>query len=230
MKTNFFARRVMIGLAAAMIALWGNPGAATSAPPPVESISLEELMNIPVYGASKYEQKVTEAPSSVSIVTSRDIVRYGYRTLADIIRAQREFYVNYDRNYHYIGIRGFLPPGDYNPRLLLLIDGHRTNDAVYDSVFIGTAFFLDVDLIDRVEFIRGPGSSLYGSKAFPGGINAIPKTGKEYQGAELSGEAGSFGTYKARATYGKRGESGIQGVVSGTWDDSKGADRLLFRE
>ena len=230
MKTNFFARRVMIGLAAAMIALWGNPGAATSAPPPVESISLEELMNIPVYGASKYEQKVTEAPSSVSIVTSRDIVKYGYRTLADIIRAQREFYVNYDRNYHYIGVRGFLRPGDYNLRILLLIDGHRTNDAVYDSAFIGTAFLLDVDLIDRVEFIRGPSSSLYGSNAFFGVINVITKTGKAYQGAELSGEAGSFGTYKARATYGKRGESGIQGVVSGTWYDSKGDDRLFFKE
>lgn len=67
-----------------------------------------------------------------------------------------------------------------------------------------------------MEFIRGPSSSLYGSNAFFGVINVITKTGKEYQGAELSGEAGSFDTYKARATYGNMGESGIKGVLSGT--------------
>src|SRR3972149_963898 len=113
MKNRPFAEKLVTALAPLLLALWGNTEAVTPAPPPVDSISLEELMNIPVYGASKYDQKVTEAPSSVTIVTSRDIVRYGYRTLADIIRAQREFYVNYDRNYHYMGIRGFLPPRGY---------------------------------------------------------------------------------------------------------------------
>ncbi|MDH3383981.1 MAG: TonB-dependent receptor plug domain-containing protein, partial [Deltaproteobacteria bacterium] len=233
MKTRFLTRRVMIGLAAAMIAIFAVPEIGATDPLPLGStdiMSLEELMNIPVYGASKYEQKLTEAPSSVSIVTSRDISKYGYRTLTDIIRGQRGFYVTYDRNYHYMGNRGFLRPGDYNSRVLLLVDGHRTNDALYDSAAIGTSFILDVDLIDRVEFIRGPSSSLYGSNAFFGVINVITKTGKAYRGAELSGEAGSFETYKARATYGNRGESGIQGVVSGTWYDSQGDDRLFFPE
>ena len=230
MKNRPFAEKLVTALAALMLVLWGNPEAVTPAPPQADSISLEELMNIPVYGASKYEQKLTEAPSSVSIVTSRDITRFGYRTLADIIRSQRDFYVNYDRSYHYTGVRGFLRPGDYSTRILLLVDGHRTNDPIYDSAFIGTEFILDVNLIDRVEFIRGPSSSLYGSNAFFGVINVITKPGKAYQGAELSGEAGSFETYKARATYGKRGESGIQGVVSGTWYDSEGDDRLFFKE
>jgi len=230
MKDRVFAMKFITILATLMFAQWWNPGTVIPAPPPIESVSLEELMNIPVYGASKYEQKLTEAPSSVSIVTSRDIRKYGYRTLADIIRAQRGFYVNYDRNYYYMGTRGFLRPGDYNSRVLLLVDGHRTNDAVYESAAIGTSFILDVDLIDRVEFIRGPSSSLYGSNAFFGVINVITRTGKAYQGSELSGEAGSFETYKARATYGNLGKSGIQGVVSGTWFDSKGDDRLFFPE
>src|SRR4030067_2320960 len=134
MKNRPFAGRLVIPLAPLLLALWWNPEAVPPAPPPVDSISLEELMNLPLYGASKYEQKVTDAPSSVSIVTSRDIVKYGYRTMADIIRAQREFYVNYDRNYHYIGIRGFLRPGDYNLRILLLIDGPPTHEAADDSV------------------------------------------------------------------------------------------------
>ena len=48
------------------------------------AMSIEELMNVSVYSASKYEQKETEAPSSVSVVTADEIRKYGYRTLSDI--------------------------------------------------------------------------------------------------------------------------------------------------
>ena len=68
-------------------------------------LSLQELMQIEVntvYGASKFEQKLTEAPAAVSIVTASDIKRYGYRTLADIMGSVRGFYTTYDRNYHYL--------------------------------------------------------------------------------------------------------------------------------
>ncbi|WP_347272711.1 Plug domain-containing protein [Candidatus Kuenenia sp.] len=133
------------------------------------SMNIEDLMEIEiatVYAASKYKQKVTEAPSSVSIVTVDDIKKYGYRTLADILRSIRGLYVTYDRNYSYLVSMGFLRSGDYNSRYLSMVDGLRLNDAVYDTASIGTEFVLDVDLIDRVEVIRGPGSSLYGSNAF----------------------------------------------------------------
>jgi iron complex outermembrane receptor protein len=52
-----------------------------------------------VYGASKYEQKVTEAPSAVTIITADEIRKYGYRTLADILQSVTGFYVTNDRNY-----------------------------------------------------------------------------------------------------------------------------------
>jgi iron complex outermembrane receptor protein len=96
-----------------------------------------------VYGASKYEQKLIEAPAAVSIVTSLDIKRNGYRTLADILRSVRGFYTTYDRNYHYLGMRGFSRPGDYNTRFLLLVDGHRINDSIYNTASIGTEFPVD---------------------------------------------------------------------------------------
>ena len=94
-------------------------------------VEIEDLMRIEVqrvFGASERLQPVTEAPSSVTIVTADEIARYGYRTLADILRSVRGFYVSNDRNYSYLGVRGFARPGDYNTRVLLLLNGHRVND------------------------------------------------------------------------------------------------------
>jgi len=89
--------------------------------------------------------------------------------LADILASVRGLFVTSDRNnYQYVGVRGLDRPGGYNSRILLLVDGIRVNDANYDTASIGNEFFLDVDLIDRVEVVRGPGSSIYGSNAFFG--------------------------------------------------------------
>jgi iron complex outermembrane receptor protein len=192
-------------------------------------MSIESLMNVSVYSASKYEQKSTEAPSSVSVVTADEIRKYGYRTLADILRSLRSFYITYDRNYNFIGVRGFAPPGDFNTRLLLLVDGHRINDGIFDSATVGTEFILDVDLIDRVEVIRGPSSSLYGSNAFFGVINVITRRGKDLKGVEVSGEAASFETLKGRATYGNRFGNGLEVLLSGTVYRSEGQN-LFFPE
>jgi len=183
-----------------------------------------------VFGASKYEQKVTEAPSSVSIITASEIRQYGYRTLADILKSVRSFYITNDRNYSYVGVRGFGRPGDYNSRILLLIDGHRTNDNIYNQALVGTEALIDIDIIDRIEVIRGPGSSLYGSNAFFAVINIITKRGRDLKGAEVSGEAGSFKTYKGRVTYGNKFQNGVEAIISGAGYDSKGDDRLFFSE
>src|SRR6185436_13609357 len=124
-----------------------------------------------VYGASKYEQKISQALSSVTIVTSDEIKKQGYRTLAEILRSVRGLFITDDRAYSYLGIRGFGRPSDYNSRVLVLVDGHRMNDNIYDSVLIGTEGVVDVDLINRVEVIRGPSSSIYGDNAFFGVVN-----------------------------------------------------------
>ena len=192
-----------------------------------EKLLLQEIPS--VYGASKYEQKVTEAPSSVSIVTADEIKKFGYRTLSDILRSVRGFYVTYDRNYSYVGVRGFSRPSDYNTRILLLIDGHRLNENVYDSVYVGTEAVLDVDLIDRVEIIRGPSSSLYGSNAFFAVINIITKSGRDFQGVEGSTSVASYHTYEGRLSYGRRWQNGVEGLLSGTYYTSAG-QTLFFKE
>ncbi|GFO55949.1 ligand-gated channel protein [Geomonas sp. Red276] len=193
-------------------------------------LSLDQLTTIEVakvYGASRFEQKVTEAPSSVSIVTADDIRAFGYRNLSDILAAQRGFYVYNDRNYDYIGARGVDRSGGYDSRVLVLVDGHRTNEDMYDSAFIGNEFVLDADLIDRVEIIRGPGSSLYGDNAFFGVINIITRHGK-LQGTEVSAEAGSQQSYKGRVTYGNRFQNGLAVTLSGAVADSQGDKNLYF--
>jgi outer membrane receptor for ferrienterochelin and colicins len=200
--------------------------------PDLTELAPEQLMKIEVETvstASKFEQKVTEAPSSVSIVTADEIKKYGYRTLADILRSLRSFYITYDRNYSYVGVRGFGRSGDYNTRILLLVDGHRINDNLYNAALLGTEFVVDVDLIDRVEVIRGPGSSLYGNNAFFAVVNVITRRGRNLGGAEVSGEAGSFDAYIGRLTYGDKYRTGIEALVSGTLYDSNG-NRLYFKE
>jgi outer membrane receptor for ferrienterochelin and colicins len=196
-------------------------------------LSLEELMQVrvdSVYGASKHEQKVTQAPSSVTIVTAEEIRRFGYRALADVLRGVRGFYVSDDRNYQYVGVRGFLRPGDYNSRVLVTIDGHRMNDSIYDGAYAGREGVVDLELVERVEVIRGPSSSLYGSSAFFGVINIITKRGAQFDGVELAGEGGTYDTRKARATYGARHANGFEWLVSGSRYESDGATRLYYPE
>ncbi|OPY74985.1 MAG: Colicin I receptor precursor [Syntrophorhabdus sp. PtaU1.Bin050] len=191
--------------------------------------SLEELMDITVFGASRFDQKVSEVPSFVSMVTSDEIKKYGYRTLADILNSLSGFHVIYDRTYNYIGSRGLGRAGDFNARYLVLIDGHRINDNIYDSTYAGTDLPLDVDLIDRVEVMRGPSSTVYGSNAFLGVINIVTRKGEDFDGAEVSASAGSFDTYTGRYSFGKQFPNGFEMVLSGSALDSRG-DTHYYKE
>lgn len=227
-----------MAFALAFLGLWtACTGASNTPEAPLEQdalfdLSLEELMEVEVdtvYSASKYEQKVSEAPSSVTVITADEIRLYGYRTLAEVLRSVPGFYINYDRNYPYLGVRGFRRPGDYDTRVLLLVDGHRANENVGDSPLFGTQFLLDIDLIEKVEIIRGPGSSLYGSNALLGVVNVITKSGKAFSGLELSGEVASADTRKGRISYGKAFGNGSELLVSATTYDSDGQE-LYFAE
>ncbi|MBN1916811.1 MAG: TonB-dependent receptor [Verrucomicrobia bacterium] len=193
-------------------------------------LSLEELMDVDVVvTASRHEQEVRQAPSSVTIVTAGDIRAYGYRTLGELLDGVRGFYVTYDRNYSYLGVRGFLRPGDYNTRVLLLVNGSRINENIYSAAYLGTAAIIDVDLIDRVEIVRGPSSSLYGTGALFAVVNVITRHGRDLQGAEASAEVASYDTLKGRFTYATRRENGLEVLLSGTLYDSAGP-RLFFEE
>jgi iron complex outermembrane receptor protein len=181
-----------------------------------------------VFGASRHEQPLTQAPASVDIITSDDIDKYGWRTLSAMLGSLPGFLSTYDRAYNHVGVRGFAPPGDYNTRLLVLIDGHRVNESLQDYAGVGRDFLVDVDNIERVEVVRGPASALYGSSAFFGVVNVVTKRGRDLQGARLSGEVASFGSHQGQASYGRKFDNGLESLVSASIFHSDGHDRLSF--
>jgi len=186
-----------------------------------------------VESASKYEQPSTRAPALVTVVTEEEIKRYGYRTLADILRSVPSFDMTYDRNYDYVGIRGFNRE-DYNNRVLLLVDGHRVNNSLSDGAYIDTAFLLDTALIKKVEVVSGPGSVLYGNNAMFGVINVFTRRGAEIHGVEVSGWGGSQNTGQGRITIGDKLTNGmldgLEFLLSGSIYESSGQKNLFYKE
>jgi iron complex outermembrane receptor protein len=217
---------------AVLLLLFGSVLWAQDPPPPpgkrdLADLSIDELMNIDVkvvFAASRYAQKISDAPASVTLVGAENIRKYGYRTLADALRSVPGLYVSNDRNYSYLGMRGFGLPSDFNSRVLFTLDGHRVNENLFDGALIGGEFPLDIDLVERIEVIRGPGSALYGSNAFFGVVNIMTRSPASIDGAELSASTGSFGTNNARASVGKRFENGVEVLLSATGSSSDGQD------
>ncbi len=182
-----------------------------------------------VISAARYRQLVGDAPSSVTIITAREIQEYGWRTLADVFRSVRSFYVKDDRNYSYLGVRGFSRPGDYNSRILALLNGHTLNDDIYQGFLLGREAGIDLDIVDRIEIVRGPGSALYGSSAFFAVVNIITKEASSLQGLRASAEVGSFNTTKGILTYGHQYENGLDLLFNSSYTQSSG-QTLFFPE
>lgn len=181
-----------------------------------------------IYAASRYAQVPAQAPASVTIITREEILAYGYRTLADVLNAVPGIFSSYDRNYTYMTVRGLARQGDFNTRILLMVDGHRLNDAVSDEAYSGTESALDLDAVERVEVILGPGSSLYGTNAFYAVVNVVSRQGRALQGAEGAGGYASFGAWRGTAAYGRRFNRSTEFFLSGGAYRSDGPQELFY--
>ncbi|MFN7956281.1 MAG: TonB-dependent receptor [bacterium] len=191
-----------------------------------ESVLFGEIPSVQT--ASRYAQRVGDAPSAVSVITSDEIWRFGYRNLAEVLARLPGFYTTYDRNYVYLGVRGFSGAGDYNCRILLLVDGHRLNNPIYDQAPLSADFPVDLSLIDRIEVVRGPASSLYGTSAFFGVVNVITRRGRDLAGAEPRFEWGSHASYAGRLAAGAQSSSGLEALVAGSVASSEGRASLEY--
>ncbi|HQZ02919.1 MAG TPA: TonB-dependent receptor [Thauera sp.] len=195
------------------LALSGLPALAQT--DPLTELSIEQLMAVPVIGASRYEQQQDKVGAAVTVITRDEIRAFGWRTLDEALTTLPGVYTTYDRQYSYVGVRGFGVPGDYATRLLVTIDGMRVNEPLYDGAPVGRMLPLDMDLVERIEFIPGPGGAVYGQNAMFGVVNVITRKGSSLDGGEfaLAWQAPQSAR-EARISWGKRLESGLELMVS----------------
>jgi iron complex outermembrane receptor protein len=224
--------RILLALLGAMI-FWGSipaePARAQEPEALADLSALDSLLNIRVSAAAKYNQTTREAPAAVTVLTAEEIEHFGYGTLGEALANQPGFYASYDRNYFYLGVRGFSRPTDYNNRVLLLLDGHPMNENIYESAFLETTLGLSTDMFERVEIVRGPGSALYGSNAMLAVINVVTKRGGSIDGVSTRAEYGSFTHRQGTALMGREFAGGVDVSVMATWRDANGQD-LYFAE
>lgn len=195
----------------------------------LEEESLQDLLDTEIDAAARYSQTVSEAPASITVITHAQIVEFGYQTLDEVLKNVPGFYTTIDRNYGYIGTRGFSRPGDYNNRILILINGQKINENFYGFASVWTDLVIDLTALERIEIIRGPGSALYGTGAMTAVINLVTKTGSVINGAEVGVQAASYGSKGATLLAGKHFTNGADFMMSGLWQDTDGPD-LFFKE
>lgn len=192
------------------------------------TLSLEQLLEVPVVGASKYEQNQRDVAASVSVITSREIEAFGWRTLDQALASLPGIHTTYDRQYAYLGTRGFGLPGDFNTRILLTIDGNRVNDAIFDQAYIGQDFPLDMRAVERIEFIPGPGGAVYGQNAMFGVVNVITRRGASVHGGELTlSTQHPQGAWDSRALWGERFANGVEAFAAGSVLSAHGRNLLV---
>jgi len=193
----------------------------------VTHLSLEQLMEIPVVGASKYPQKQREVAAAVSVITREDIRTFGWRTLTEALDSLPSVYSTYDRVYTYQGIRGLSSVDNFNARILVSINGNRINEPTTDSAALGNEFPLDLDLIERIEYIPGPGGAVYGQNALIGVVNVITRDGAGIDGAELAAALQDPQRLRqGRVSVGRRFDSGLDVAVSASGLRAGGENRF----
>ncbi|MFC1654584.1 TonB-dependent receptor plug domain-containing protein [Myxococcota bacterium] len=168
-----------------------------------EELDLEELLDV-VFSASKHRQSIFWSPSAASVYTREDIRSSGATTLADFLRRVPGFDVySVKPSYPLVGARALTTAS--NNRVLVLVDGREALVEVTGFAFWD---FLTVDLeeVERIEVIRGPGSALYGANAFAAVVNITTVADNPPSGAEIFLKAGEEGRERlfgrARHTFG----------------------------
>ena len=187
---------------------------------PAEDLPLDALLNTRISTAAKYEQRVTDVPASVTVITAEEIARNGWQTLAEALASVPGVTLTYDRGYTYLGLRGVGLPGDYNNRFLILLNGQPMLDGVAGAIDTGTALGIDISSLARIEFVRGPGSVLYGSGAMFGVVNLVLK--RDHEASAVMASAGSHRTTKASGRFSLDLSGGFRMSIAGSAQNDHG--------
>ena len=153
------------------------------------SMDIKQLMNIKITSVSKSEEALSDAAAAVFVITQEDIRRSGATSIPEALRMAPGIHVAHiDANKWAITSRGF--NGLYANKLLVLMDGRTIYTPLYSGVYWDVQDTMLED-IDRIEVIRGPGATLWGSNAVNGVINIITKNANDSQGVLMAGGGGN---------------------------------------
>ncbi len=167
-------------------------------------LSIEELSQIEVTSVSKKGESLMDAPAAIAVIRGEDLRRMGIRSFAEALRMAPGMQVaRINSGMWAIGARGFADR--FASKLLVLVDGRSVYNPLFSGVFWEYQDTLLED-VDRIEVIRGPGATVWGSNAVTGVINIITKKAKDTQGGYVELGGGTEERGIAGARYG--GKSG----------------------
>ena len=155
----------------------------------LKKLSLVELTQVEITSVSKTEEGLGGAAAAIAVVTQQDIERSGARSVPDALRGLPGIYVGQrNSNTWAVSSRGF--SGVSSEKLLVLSDTRSIYTPLFSGVQWDVQNYIMEDL-DRIEVIRGPGATLWGSNAVNGVINITTKNAKDTQGLYLEAGGGS---------------------------------------
>jgi outer membrane cobalamin receptor len=151
-------------------------------------ITIDELLNQQVTVGSRKQLTPRESPGIITVITREEIIKSGARDLIDVLELVPGIAFGYDVD----GVIGLAMRGIWGleGKILIMIDGQEINEGMYATVNFGSHF--SPDQIQKIEIIRGPGSSLYGGYAELGVINIITRNGSDINGLNIYSSVGSM--------------------------------------
>jgi outer membrane receptor for ferrienterochelin and colicins len=193
-------------------------------------VSLEELLDVTVTSASKHEQEISRAPAFVTVITDEMIEAFNYHSVADALRSVPGMWITSDRYLFQLGIRGVAVDGDWNSRILLLLNGHALNEQWCGTANLDELMGIDMSNVKRIEVVKSPGSSLYGSNSFFGVINVVTKDAESAGGPRLVTRfTDQVDRTDGNFSFGRKFSDDFKVLFSGSVSNSRGG-RLFFPE
>ncbi|MDH3430678.1 MAG: TonB-dependent receptor plug domain-containing protein, partial [Gammaproteobacteria bacterium] len=154
-------------------------------------LSLEELLSTEITTLSRKSESFGSAPAAVHVISQSDIRRSGARNVPDLLRMVPGMQVaQIDGSKWAVTSRG--ANGRFANKLLVLMDGRTLYSPLLSGVYWDVQD-TDIDAIERIEVIRGPGATMWGANAVNGVVNIITKHAADTQGGNLSIVGGQGG-------------------------------------
>ena len=175
----------------------------------VDSRNAEQALEDVVVLSAKRPQPLREAAASTSVITSADLAAFGWRDFTEAVASLSGFYTTDNRDAVYLGVRGVALHGDTNGRVLILVDGHTQNELWAHSAYTDQ-IGLDASMIDHIEVLRGPASSLYGSLGFLAIINIVTRRGTTEHWARATFDLDHGRGFRLAASVGHRFRNGLE--------------------